>query len=205
MSVMETAARSGALERLEDALGPGAVYSAPEDLAVYSFDAYSEERLPLAVVLPKDARDVSAVVRIARDCDEPIVARGAGTGLCGGAVPVAGGIVVSFSRMNRILSLDVRNRRARVQPGVVNLELSKAAHPHGYFFGPDPSSQKISTLGGNVATNAGGPHALSYGSMTNHVLGLEFVDHTGEIVQMSLEDTGYVLTGALVGSEGTLG
>lgn len=202
---METAARSGALERLEDALGPGAVYSAPEDLAVYSFDAYSEERLPLAVVLPKDARDVSAVVRIARDCDEPIVARGAGTGLCGGAVPVAGGIVVSFSRMNRILSLDVRNRRARVQPGVVNLELSKAAHPHGYFFGPDPSSQKISTLGGNVATNAGGPHALSYGSMTNHVLGLEFVDHTGEIVQTSLDDPGYDLTGALVGSEGTLG
>jgi len=202
---METGPDSGAVARLTAALGADAVFSEPEDLAVYSFDAYSEERLPVAAVLPKDARDVAAIVRIAAECGQPVVPRGAGTGLCGGAAPVAGGIVVSFARMNRILSLDVRNRRARVQPGVVNLELSKAALPHGCFFAPDPSSQKISTLGGNTATNAGGPHTLSYGAMTNHVIGLEFVDHRGEIVATSLEDAGYDLTGALVGSEGTLG
>jgi glycolate oxidase len=202
---MEIAAASRLHERLADALGAEGVRSEPEDLAVYAFDAYSETRLPSAVVLPKDAREVSAVVRIAKDCGEPIVPRGAGTGLCGGAAPVAGGIVVSFARMNRILSLDVRNRRARVQPGLINLELSKATQPSGLFFGPDPSSQKISTIGGNVGTNAGGPHALSYGSMTNHVLGLEFVDDSGEVVHVSSDRPGYDLSAALVGSEGTLG
>src|SRR5271166_4622286 len=169
---MEIAPASRLHQRLIDAIGGDAVKTEPEDLAVYAFDAYSEARLPSAAVLPKDARDVSAIVRIARECGEPLVARGAGTGLCGGAVPVAGGIVLSFARMNRILALDARNRRARVQPGLINLELTKAAASDGLFFGPDPSSQKISTLGGNAATNAGGPHALSYGSMTNHVLGL---------------------------------
>jgi glycolate oxidase len=202
---METVSASRLHERLSDALGAEAVKTAPEDLAVYAFDAYSEAHLPSAAVLPSDARDVSAVVRIARECGEPLVARGAGTGLCGGAVPVAGGIVLSFARMNRVLSLDARNRRARVQPGLINLDLSKAAGPLGLFFGPDPSSQKISTIGGNVGTNAGGPHALSYGSMTSHVLGLEFVDERGEVVHTSLDDPGYDLTGALVGSEGTLG
>lgn len=193
------------IPRLVEALGSDSVFSQPEDLAVYAFDAYSEDRLPAAAVLPRSVRDVSAVVRIARDCGEPIVARGAGTGLCGGAVPVAGGVVMSFARMNRILDLDVVNRRARVQPGVVNLDLSRAAQPSGLFFGPDPSSQKTSTLGGNLATNAGGPHALSYGSMINHVLGAEFVDDEGEVVRASQDDAGYDLTAALVGSEGTLG
>ena len=188
-----------------DALGAAAVKTEPEDLAVYAFDAYSEDRLPDAAVLPNDAAGVAAVVRIARDFEVPIVARGAGTGLCGGAVPVAGGIVVSFARMNRILSIDAANRRARVQPGVANLELSHAAAAHGLFFGPDPSSQKTSTLGGNAATNAGGAHAFAYGSMNAHVLGLEFVDATGEIVRTSIHDAGYDLTGVLVGSEGTLG
>jgi glycolate oxidase len=202
---MEIATASRLHERLTGALGAEGVRSEPEDLAVYAFDAYSETRLPSAVVLPKDAREVSAVVRIAKDCGEPIVPRGAGTGLCGGAAPVAGGIVVSFARMNRILSLDARNRRARVQPGLINLELSKATQPSGLFFGPDPSSQKISTIGGNVGTNAGGPHALSYGSMTNHVLGLEFVDDSGEVVHVSSDRPGYDLSAVLVGSEGTLG
>jgi glycolate oxidase len=192
-------------ERLIDALGADAVRCEAEDLAVYAFDAYSEAGLPVAAVLPKDAREVAAIVRIAHDCDEPIVARGAGTGLCGGATPTRGGIVVSFARMNRLLALDVPNRRARVQPGLINLELSKVAQPHGLFFGPDPSSQKISTLGGNAATNAGGPHALSYGSMTNHVLGLEYVGWDGEVHQITRDDPGYDLTSAFVGSEGTLG
>jgi glycolate oxidase len=202
---MKSAARTPLAQRLVDAIGADAVRTEPEDLAVYSFDAFSGETLPSAAVLPKDARDVSAIVRIASELGEPIVPRGAGTGLCGGATPARGGIVMSFARMNRILALDASNRRARVQPGVINLELSKHAEPHGLFFGPDPSSQKISTLGGNVATNAGGPHALSYGSMTNHVIGLEFVTQDGELHYVSQDDPGYDLTSALVGSEGTLG
>jgi glycolate oxidase len=192
-------------ERLVAALGRDAVKNSPEDLAAYAFDAYTEAPLPSAVVLPGSVRDVSAIVKIARDLGEPIVARGAGTGLCGGAVAVAGGIVISLTRMNRILELDVRNRRARVQPGVINLELSKHAASSGLFYAPDPSSQKISTIGGNVATNAGGPHCLSYGTTVNHVLALEVVDHRGEVFTTSVDDAGYDLTAALVGSEGTLG
>jgi glycolate oxidase len=191
--------------RLREALGTDSVKTTPEDLAAYSFDACGEDRLPDAAVLPNDAREVSAIVRIARDCGVPIVARGAGTGLCGGAVPVSGGIVVSFARMNRIVSLDVPGRRARVQAGLVNLELSRATAASGLFFGPDPSSQKSSTLGGNAATNAGGPRAYSCGSMSAHVLGIEFVDATGDIVCASIDDPGYDLVATLVGSEGTLG
>ncbi len=188
-----------------DAIGPDAVKTAPEDLAVYAFDAYSEGPPPAAVVLPASTRDVAAVVKIARDCGEPIVARGAGTGLCGAAVPTQGGIVVSFARMNRVLEIDARNRRARVQPGLINLELSKRVAANGLFYAPDPSSQKISTIGGNIGTNAGGPHCLSYGTTVNHILGLEIIDDSGEVFTTSLDDPGYDLTGTLVGSEGTLG
>ncbi|MBV8153269.1 MAG: FAD-binding protein [Candidatus Eremiobacteraeota bacterium] len=192
-------------ERLVEALGHDAVKTAPEDLAAYAFDAYSDGALPDAVVLPASTRDVSAVARIASDLGVPIVARGAGTGLCGGAVPAKGGIVVSFARMNRILELDVRNRRARVQSGVVNLDLSRAALSGGLFYAPDPSSQKVSTIGGNIATNAGGPHCLSYGTTVNHVLGLEIVDSAGGVFETKLDEPGYDLTAAFVGSEGTLG
>jgi glycolate oxidase len=129
-------------ERLIEALGSEAVKTAPEDLAVYSFDAYTEGGLPSAVVLPRSTRDVAAIVRIARDCNEPIVARGAGTGLCGGAVPTVGGVILSFARMNRVLEFDERNRRARVQPGLINLELSRHVASSGLFYAPDPSSQK---------------------------------------------------------------
>jgi glycolate oxidase len=202
----EADAATGELHRrLIDAVGDGAVRTALEDRTAYAFDGFGSERAPAAVVLPASARDVSAVVRIARDLGEPIVARGAGTGLCGGSVATRGGVVLSFARMNRVLELDIRNRRARVQPGLINLDLSVAAQPHGLFFAPDPSSQKISTIGGNVGTNAGGAHCLSYGTMTNHVIGVEFVDANGEVVQTSIDDPGYDLTGVLVGSEGTLG
>jgi glycolate oxidase len=193
------------VQRLIEALGMEAVKTAPEDLAVYAFDAYTDGGMPTAVVLPATTREVTAVVRIARQCNEPIVARGAGTGLCGGAVPIAGGIIISFARMNRILELDVRNRRARVQPGVINLDLSRHVAASGLFYAPDPASQKISTIGGNIATNAGGPHCLSYGTTLNHVLGLEVVDQRGEVFVTSVDDAGYDLTAALVGSEGTLG
>jgi glycolate oxidase len=192
-------------ERLIGALGAEAVKTAPADMWVYAFDAYTDGRLPSAVVLPANVRDVSAVVKIAREFGEPIVPRGAGTGLCGGAVPTEGGIVVSFARMNRLFELDVRNRRARVGPGMINLDLSKQIAATGLFYAPDPSSQKISTIGGNIATNAGGPHCLSYGTTVNHVLGLEVVDDRGEVFTTSVDDPGYDLTAALVGSEGTLG
>lgn len=191
--------------RLIDALGRDAVKTAPEDLSVYAFDAYSDGPPPSAVVLPANAREVGAAVKIARDCGEPIVARGAGTGLCGGAVPVKGGVVISLTRMNRILELDVANRRARVEPGVVNLDLTKHTAGHGLFYAPDPASQRTSTIGGNVATNAGGPHCLSYGTTVNHVLALDVVDDDGELFTVSLDDPGYDLTALLVGSEGTLG
>jgi glycolate oxidase len=193
------------IQRLIDALGEDAVKTAPEDLMAYAFDAYTEGRTPSAVVFPSSAVDVSAIVKIAANEGEPIVARGAGTGLCGGSVPVQGGVVIAFARMNRILELDTRRRRARVQPGLINLDLSKSVAADGLFFAPDPSSQKVSTIGGNVATNAGGPHCLSYGTTVNHVLGLEFVDHRGEIVTTQRDGGGYDLTAALVGSEGTLG
>jgi glycolate oxidase len=192
------------VERLVDALGAGAVKSQPEDLSVYAFDAYSQGRTPTAVVLPAGTRDVAAAVKIARDCGEPIVARGAGTGLCGGAIPAQGGIVFSFARMNRLLELDVPNRRARVQPGLANLQLSNLVADEKLFYAPDPSSQKVSTLGGNIGTNAGGPHCLLYGTTVNHVLGLEAVDERGDVFQTQVEQPGYDLTGTLVGSEGTL-
>ncbi len=192
-------------QRLIDALGADAVKTSPEDMSVYAFDAYSQGRNPSAVVLPADVRDVSAAVKIARECREPIVARGAGTGLCGGAVPIEGGVVIAFARMHRLLELDVRRRRARVQPGLINLDLSRAVAEMRLFYAPDPSSQKASTIGGNIATNAGGPHCLSYGTTVNHVLGLEIVDENGEVFTTSIDDAGYDLTAALVGSEGTLG
>ncbi|HET6276609.1 MAG TPA: FAD-linked oxidase C-terminal domain-containing protein [Candidatus Cybelea sp.] len=192
-------------ERLIEAIGSDAVKVTPEDLAVYAFDAYTEGGTPAAVVLPNSTRDVSAIVKIARDCGEPIVARGAGTGLCGGAVPIEGGVVISFARMNRLLELDERNRRAHVQSGIINLDLSRSAAAGGLFYAPDPSSQRISTIGGNIATNAGGAHCLSYGTTVNHVLALELVDAAGDVLSTSIDDVGYDLTGALVGSEGTLG
>jgi glycolate oxidase len=192
-------------QRLVDALGADAVKTAPEDLRVYAFDAYTEGRLPSAVVLPSNTREVSAVVKIARDCGEPIVPRGAGTGLCGGAVPVAGGVVVAFTRMNRVLAYEPLRRRACVQPGLINLDLSHAAARDGLFYAPDPSSQRISTIGGNIATNAGGPHCLQYGTTMNHVLALEIVDDRGEVLITDIDRPGYDLTAAFVGSEGTLG
>ena len=191
--------------RLLEALGPQSVRSAPEDLAAYAYDAFSETRLPAAAVLPQDVREAAIAVRIAAECGEPIVPRGAGSGLCGGAIPANGGLVISMVRMNRILELDVRNRRARVQPGLINLDLSRAIATHGIFYAPDPSSQKVSTIGGNVGTNAGGPHCLSYGTTTNHVLGLEYIDASGVVHRTATDDPGYDLTGLLVGSEGTLG
>ena len=159
------------------------------------------------VVFPRNTEDVVEIVQLANRYETPLVGRGAGTGLSGGALARHGGIVVVFSRMNRILEVDVENQRATVQPGVVNLDLSAAVAHTGLHFAPDPSSQKACTIGGNVSENSGGPHTLAYGVTTNHVLAHEVVlpdRRTVRIGSPALDSPGYDLTGLFVGSEGTL-
>jgi glycolate oxidase len=180
----------------------------PEDLMLYQYDGLSTESPPDAVVFPSSTEEVVRIVRLAAQAAIPVIARGAGTGLSGGAVVVEGGIVVAFSRMKKILEIDIENQRARVQPGIVNLDVSLAVSDYGYYYAPDPSSQKACTIGGNVAENSGGPHTLAYGVTTNHVLGLEMVLPDGAVVRTGSkcwENPGYDLTGLIVGSEGTLG
>jgi len=189
-------------------LGPAKVLGAHDDLLLYEYDGAVDTATPDAVVLPESTSDVAALARFCHEHAVPIVPRGAGTGLSGGAIPVEGGVVVSFGRMARILEIDVPNLRAVVQPGVINLHLSTAVAPHGLYFVPDPSSQKACTLGGNVAENSGGPHTLAYGVTTNHVTGIEVVLSDGTVLRLggkAVEDEGYDLVGAFVGSEGTLG
>jgi glycolate oxidase len=195
------------IRELEDLLGRSAVLSLAEDLRLYEYDASVEKGRPDVVVFPTSTEEVSRVVRLANRYGVPIVGRGAGTGLAGGALARRGGVMLVFARMNKIFALDVENQRAVVQPGVVNLDLTHAAEPHGLYFAPDPSSAKACTIGGNVAVNAGGPHTLANGVTTNHVVGLELVLPDGEVVRVgnTQGDTpGYDLTGLLVGSEGTL-
>jgi glycolate oxidase len=198
----------GVIRRLERAVGREGVLWRPEELLAFEYDGTIEKALPQAVVFPTSAEQVSEVVRIALAAGLPVVPRGAGTGLSGGAVAALGGVVVALTRMKRILEIDAANRLAVVEPGVVNLELSQATAPHGLYYAPDPSSQRACTLGGNVAENAGGPHCLAYGMTTNHVLGLEVVLPDGTIAWLggrTRETPGYDLRGAFVGSEGTLG
>ncbi len=189
-------------------VGPEAVLWRPEDLMLYEYDALSSLRQPDAVVFPSSTEHVVQVVKLAARENLPVVARGAGTGLSGGSVATEGGIVLGFSRMKKILEIDLESQRARVQPGVVNLDLSLAVSESGYYFAPDPSSQKACTMGGNVAENSGGPHTLAYGVTTNHVLGLEVVLPDGQVIRTGAkfwDRPGYDLTGLMVGSEGTLG
>ncbi|WP_371865751.1 FAD-linked oxidase C-terminal domain-containing protein [Dictyobacter kobayashii] len=195
------------VQELQQTLGKAHVLHTPYDVALYEYDASIERARPDIVVLPSNNQEVAAIVKIASRYQVPVVPRGAGTGLSGGAIPVYGGIVIAFARMNRILSIDYDNLRATVEPGVVNIHLSQAINPHGYAYIPDPSSQRSCTIGGNVGENAGGPHTLIYGVTTNHVLGLEIVTPEGEIVEIGGETydmPGYDLTGLLIGSEGTL-
>jgi glycolate oxidase len=189
-------------------VGHGGVSTATHDQLAYEYDASFDTHLPAVVVWPTTTAQVVEIVQLANAAGVPLVPRGAGTGIAGGAIPTRGGIVVVTTRMNRLLALDARNRRAIVEPGYVNLDLSAAAAPHGLFFAPDPASQKISTIGGNVATNAGGVHCLAWGATTNHVLGLEVVTPTGQVIQtggLAVDTPGYDLTGVITGSEGTLG
>jgi glycolate oxidase len=190
------------------ALGEQHVLHAPEDLIGFEYDATIDRRTPDAVVFPETTAEVAAAVIIANAYGVPVVPRGSGTGLAGGTVPVRGGVVVALTRMNRILELDPRDRIAVVQPGVINLALQDACAPLGLLYAPDPSSQRICTIGGNVATNSGGPHTLAHGSTVNHVLGLEVVLPDGRVTWLGgrqLDAPGVDLRGLFVGSEGTLG
>ena len=206
-----TAERKAALRReLEAIVGRGGVLSDPDELLVYESDGLTLFRaLADFVVFPTSAEHVSAVVRLANREALPFVARGAGTGLSGGCLPAEGGIVVSLMRMNRVLEIDYDNQLAVVEPGLVNLHLSWAVGPNGYYYAPDPSSQQACTIGGNIANNSGGPHTLKYGVTTNHVLGLEVVmPDDGSIVWLggrTRDALGYDLAGVFVGSEGTFG
>ncbi|HXM42876.1 MAG TPA: FAD-linked oxidase C-terminal domain-containing protein [Bryobacteraceae bacterium] len=196
-----------ARQKLIDLLGPRGYLDTPEDLALYEYDGSVEKGRPEMVVFPRSTEDVVAIVKTTAEYGVPIVGRGAGTGLSGGAIPREGGVVVGFARMNRILEIDLENERAVVEPGVVNLDITLAVQSQGYFFAPDPSSQRACTIGGNVAENAGGPHTLAYGVTANHVLGLEFVLPDGTVVTTGGKETelpGYDLAGLLTGSEGTL-
>src|SRR5689334_523948 len=200
------------LESLRAIVGADGVVSDPERLVVYECDAYTlEKMLPHAVVLPKSTEEVAAVVKLCVENNLPIIPRGAGTSLSGAVLAVEGGVMIGLSRMNKILSIDYRNRRALVEAGCVNAHVTNAVKHRGLLYAPDPSSQPACTIGGNVATNSGGPHTLKYGVTTNHVLGYEMVLASGEIVWLGAkpdggEDiAGYDLRGAALGAEGMVG
>jgi glycolate oxidase len=197
------------LRELEAIAGARAVVSSPEGRLTYEADMHTFYKgVPDAVILPETAEQVAAVVRLCRRDHVPVVPRGSGTGLIGGAMAPIGGVMIGLNRMNRILELDFPNRCATVQPGLINLWLSQATRPHGYYFAPDPSSQMVSSIGGNCSTNAGGPHCLKYGITVNHVLGLQVVTGAGDLVWLGgkvADRPGYDLTGVVVGGEGTLG
>lgn len=191
---------------LRPLLGEDGFLLRPEQVLPYECDGSTAFRsAPQAVALPRSTEETAAVVRAAAAAGIPFTARGAGTGLSGGATPLAGGLVIALTRMNRILALDPVERTARCQTGVVNLEISRAAAPHGLFFAPDPSSQSACTLGGNIAENSGGAHCFKLGSATSHLTAMTVVLDDGEAVELSETDAGYDLAGLFTGSEGTFG
>jgi glycolate oxidase len=197
------------VDALREIVGPDGLVAAADQRLVYECDMLVYYKgMPDLVVLPRSTDEVLAVVRRCLAAGVPVIPRGSGTGLIGGATAPKGGVMIGVNRMDRILEVDLRNRYAVVEPGVINLVLTRAVQDRGYFFAPDPASQMVSSIGGNAATNAGGPHALKYGNVAHHVLGLELVTGTGEVVTLggpAVERPGYDLTGVAVGSEGTLG
>ena len=194
---------------LRDALGRDGLLTDASECLAYGYDNSRRKAMPQAVALPTSTEQVQVLVRIARAARLPIVARGRGTNTTGAAVPIAGGIVVSFERMDRILSIRPDDRVAIVQPGVLNADLQRVAGEHGFFWPPDPTSAPYCTIGGNLACNAGGPRAVKYGASRDNTLGLTFVDGRGELIRsggpVTKSASGYDLTRLLVGSEGTLG
>ncbi len=204
-----SAASQRLVERFQQILPADSVITDPQRLTTYDCDGLASYRVvPAVVVLPETAEHVRQLVRACAEHDVPFVARGSGTGLSGGALPRSDGVLVVTSKMRRILEIDVDNERAVVEPGVINLDVTKAAVPGGYYFAPDPSSQQVCSVGGNVAENSGGAHCLKYGFTTNHILGVEVVTPDGEFVELggpARDVPGYDLLGAFIGSEGTLG
>ncbi|PYT52526.1 MAG: FAD-binding oxidoreductase, partial [Acidobacteria bacterium] len=197
------------LQELRSIVGERGLISSPEGLHTYECDGLTNFRvMPRAVLLPPSTEQVQAIVRLCHREKIPFVARGSGTGLSGGALPVENGIVVSLARMNHIVEVDFLNARVIVEPGVINLDVTGRVQPQEYFYAPDPSSQSVCSIGGNVAENSGGAHCLKYGFTTTHVLGLEVVLPDGSLVHLggkTLDTPGYDLAGVFVGSEGTLG
>src|SRR4051812_7841881 len=194
---------------LEKIVGPDGLITQPEQLMTYESDGLRNYRVvPMLVVLPTSTEQVQAVMRVCSEQGVPVVPRGSGTGLSGGALPTENSVVVGMSRMREILEIDLENGRAVVQPGVINLWVTQRVAPHGYYYAPDPSSQQVCSIGGNVAENSGGAHCLKYGFTAHHVTGLEVVMPDGSIERfggLAPDPVGYDLVGALVGSEGTLG
>ncbi|MGI8826348.1 MAG: FAD-linked oxidase C-terminal domain-containing protein [Chloroflexota bacterium] len=201
--------RDRLMQRMVAVLGPPGLISERSQLRTYECDGLTSYRvIPSLVLLPETAEQVQGVVRICYEEGVPFVARGSGTGLSGGALPVQEGVLIVLSRMRRILDVDIPSQRVVVEPGVLNMWVTEAVAAHGYFYAPDPSSQIVCSIGGNVAENSGGAHCLKWGFTTNHVTGLEIVLPTGEMVHLggkAVDSPGYDLIGAFVGSEGTLG
>jgi glycolate oxidase len=201
--------RTALVAALRAVLPADAVLDQPEQLRPYECDGLSAYRqLPLAVALPADARQVAAALAVCREHGAPVVARGSGTSLSGGALPHPDGVVLSLAKLNRILAIDPLNRTARVQPGVRNLAISEAAKPHGLYYAPDPSSQIVCSIGGNVAENAGGVHCLKYGLTVHNILAVEMLTIDGERLTLggdALDAPGYDLLALVIGSEGMLG
>jgi glycolate oxidase len=197
------------LQEFRNMVGDRGIISSTDELHTYECDGLTNFRvLPLGVLLPVDTQQVQAIVRLCHRERIPFVARGSGTGLSGGALPVKNGIVISLAGMNRILEVDLENARMVVEPGVINLDVTGRVQAHQFFYAPDPSSQCVCSIGGNVAENSGGAHCLKYGFTTTHVLGLEVVLADGSLVHLggkTLDSPGYDLAGVFVGSEGTLG
>ena len=197
------------VQELRAIVGPRGLITSAEELHTYECDALTNFRvMPLGVLLPESTEQVQSILRVCHRERIPFVARGAGTGLSGGALPVEDGIVISLTRMNRILEIDLPNARVVAEPGVVNLDITGRVAPQEYFYAPDPSSQSVCSIGGNVAENSGGAHCLKYGFTTTHVLGLQVVLPDGTLVHFggkALDAPGYDLAGVFVGSEGTLG
>ena len=200
------------LRSLRAIVGDENLITRPEDLLVYECDAFTlEKNAPQVVVLPRSTEEVAEVVKLCRQEELPIIPRGAGTSLSGAVLAVEGGVMIALTRMNRVLSVDYENRRALVEAGCVNAWITQAVKQRGLLYAPDPSSQPACTIGGNVATNSGGPHTLKYGVTTNHVLGFEMVMADGEVIWLGVtpdggeEVDGYDLRGAAIGSEGMFG
>ena len=200
--------RERLVEQLKEIVGPENVLASKMDLALYSYDASLGKGMPDVVVLPGSTEDVSRILSLAHKDKIPVIGRGSGTNLTGGTIPVKGGIVVHFSRMNHILEIDIPNRTVTAEPGVITLDLQTEVLKKGFVYQPDPASQKVSTLGGNISENSGGPHCLKYGVTSNHVQGLQVVLNDGTIVEMggkARDNPGFDVMGLFVGSEGTLG